>query len=326
MSFFPPILKPGDTVMVIAPTGGAEDVADDTIQHAISVLNNIGLQVRFADNWNAPFEFSQASIQRRVDDIHQAFADREVHGIFSLIGGLNSNQLLSCIDYNIIRQNPKAFCGYSDITVLQNAIYAMTGLATFSGPHLQTLGIKKGNEYTIEMMQKALFERVDFNLSASKEWSDDKWYRDQESRTFHNNDGYTVINQGKAEGTLIGGNLSTLQLLCGTQYMPKDKQVILFVEEDAAVDIHMFDRMLQCVCENLGSRLKGLLVGRFQVQSDIDSADVAKLVVVNKHLQNIPVIAGLDFGHTSPMATLPIGGKAAINVNNDLTEISIKCA
>ncbi len=326
MTILPPILKPGDTVMVIAPTGGAEDVADDTIQHAVSVLNGLGLQVCFADNWNAPFEFSESSIQKRVNDIHQAFTDKQVHGIFSLIGGLNSNQLLSRIDYGIIRQNPKPFCGYSDITVLQNAIYAMTGLITFSGPHLQTLGIKKGNDYTIEMMRKALFERVDFNLSASAEWSDDKWYRDQENRAFHNNDGNIVINQGEAARTLIGGNLSTLHLLCGTKYMPKDEAVILFVEEDAAVDIHMFDRMLQCVCENLGPRLKGLLVGRFQLQSGITSVDVAKLVAVKKHLQSIPVIASLDFGHTSPMATLPIGGKAAITVNNDLTEVSIQGA
>lgn len=310
--------------MVIAPTGGAEDVADDTIQHAIAVLNSLGLQVRFADNWNAPFEFSESSIQKRVSDIHQAFTDKEVQGVFSLIGGLNSNQLLNHIDYSIIRQNPKPFCGYSDITVLQNTIYAMTGVVTFSGPHLQTLGIKKGNDYTIAMMQKALFGRVDYNLSPSPAWSDDKWYRDQQNRTFHHNEGYTVINQGNAEGTLIGGNLSTLQLLCGTQYMPKDDAVILFVEEDAAVDMQMFDRMLQCVCENLGFRLKGLLVGRFQLQSGITSVDVAKLVAVNKHLQNIPVIAGLDFGHTSPMATLPIGGKAAITVNNGLIEISIQ--
>lgn len=321
MGFFPPPLKPGDTVMVIAPTGGAEDVADDTIQHAVTVLNNLDLQVRFADNWNAPFGFSEESIQKRVNDIHQAFIDKEVHGIFSLIGGLNSNQLLNHIDYNLIRQNPKPFCGYSDVTVLQNAIYAVTGLVTFSGPHLQTLGVKKGNDYTIAMMRKALFERNSFALLPAEKWSDDKWYRDQENRTFNSNEGYTIINAGIATGILIGGNLSTLQLLCGTKYMPADNEIVLFVEEDKAVDIGMFDRMLQCVCENLQGRLKALLVGRFQNESNVSASEISKLVTVNKYLYDIPVVAGMDFGHTLPMATIPIGAK--IKVGTDGGEYSV---
>lgn len=320
MGLLPPPLKHGDTVMVVAPTGGAQDVAETTIQHAIEVLNGLGIKVRFADNWNVPFAFTAQSIQQRVSDLHQAFADKRVQGIFSLIGGLNSNQLLHYIDYDLIRNNPKVFCGYSDITVLQNAIYSQTELVTFSGPHLQTLGVKKGNEYTIDMMRKAFFGSEAFQLQPSQTWSDDKWYRDQENRRFNTNEGYTIINGGSAKGALIGGNLSTLQLLFATKYMPAEEAIILFVEEDKAVDIGMFDRMLQCVCENLQHRLKGLLVGRFQNESNIMPSDVRQLVTVNKYLQAIPVLSGIDFGHTLPMATIPVGGTARVEGSNILIE------
>lgn len=316
MGYFPPVLKSGDTVMIIAPTGGAECVADATAVHAIQILEKLGISVKFSHYCKEEIEFNQESIERRVQDIHEAFRNPEVKGIFSIIGGMNSNQLLNHIDYELIKNNPKAFCGYSDITVLQNAIYKMTGMVTFSGPHFQTLGIKKGNEYTVEMMRKALFERGNLEIIPSEHWSDDPWYLDQENRNFRVNEGATVINSGKAEGILVGGNLSTFQLLCGTRFLPDDQDIILFVEEDDIVDIEAFDRLLQSVAENYKDKIKALLVGRFQDASNLKVLDISKFVAVNPYLKDIPVLSGLDFGHTSPMATIPIGARAIVSAES----------
>lgn len=323
MGYFPPALKSGDTIMVVAPTGGAACVAEATAAHAIQTLKELDINVKFSKHYKEEFLFSQDSIEKRVQDIHDAFSDPDVHGIFSIIGGMNSNQLLGKIDYELIKRNPKTFCGYSDITALQNAIYKMTGMVTFSGPHFQTLGIKKGNEYTVNMMRKALFERGDIAFLPSLHWSDDPWYLDQENRNFRSSPGTTVINAGSASGILVGGNLSTFQLLCGTHYLPDDQEIVLFAEEDDLVNDEAFDRLLQSVTENYQGKLKALLVGRFQDPSNISPLDVKKFIDVNSHLKSIPVLSGLDFGHTSPMATIPVGARVSINATGDESNIII---
>jgi len=323
VGYFPPLLKAGDAVMIIAPTGGVNYVAESTIQHAIKTLGILGLDVRFSKYCMEEMEFNQQSIENRVTDIHQAFCDPQIKGIFSLIGGMNSNQLLNAIDFDLIGNNPKVFCGYSDITVLQNAIYQKTGMVTFSGPHFQTLGIKKGNDYTIKMMQKALFERHDFILPPSPYWSDDPWYKDQENRNFRVNQGAMVLNAGTAQGILVGGNLSTFQLLCGTDFLPDAPDIVLFAEEDDIVDMEAFDRLLQSVTQNYKNKIKAFLVGRFQDASAISPTEVRKFIDVNQYLRHVPVLSGLDFGHTLPMATIPIGAHVSIKALDDKSEVII---
>jgi muramoyltetrapeptide carboxypeptidase LdcA involved in peptidoglycan recycling len=149
-----------------------------------------------------------------------------------IISGFNSNQLLKDIDYNLISNNPKVLCGYSDITSLQNAIYAKAGLVTYSGPHFSTFGMLKGFNYTQDQFNKCLFNSDPFLVSPSEVWSDDAWYADQENREFIENLGFKVWNEGEAEGTIIGGNLGTLNLLQGTEFMPSLKDSILFLEDD----------------------------------------------------------------------------------------------
>jgi muramoyltetrapeptide carboxypeptidase LdcA involved in peptidoglycan recycling len=129
--------------------------------------------------------FGSSSIEERIEDLHQAFADESVDIILTTIGGHNCNQLLKHLDYQLIKENPKVIVGYSDITALTNAIHAKTGLITYSGPHFSTFGMKKGVDYTIDYFQKCLMMEDPFTVNPSTHWSDDAWYLDQENRTFH---------------------------------------------------------------------------------------------------------------------------------------------
>ena len=259
----------------------------------------------------------------RVADIHEAFADKNVKAVFTIIGGANSNQLLPYLDYDLIKANPKVFCGFSDITALLNAIYAQTGLVTFSGPHFSSLGMLKGADYTLENLKIMLMgERVN-HVQSSAEWSDDLWFLDQENRQFIKNEGYWRLHDGEAEGTLIGGNLGTFDLLLGTKYRPAfAKDTILFIEDTEGSDIAAFERNFQALIyqPDFGN-VKGILIGRFQKGSKVTREQLEYIISTKRELRNLPIWANLDFGHSTPLLTIPVGGTAKISSNGLLIQI-----
>ena len=125
---FPNKLKAGDEVRVVAPAKSMGIISPENKAQAIKILTAMGLRVTFGKHVDELDIMQSSSIESRVTDLHEAFADPNVKGILTVIGGYNSNQLLSYIDYELIRQNPKFFCGYSDITAVANAIYAKNGV------------------------------------------------------------------------------------------------------------------------------------------------------------------------------------------------------
>lgn len=310
-------LKKGDKVMVIAPARGLKMIGKDAREIATERLNSLGLEVVFAPNTNdANWDYmGSSSIEKRVADIHSAFSDKSVKAIFTVIGGFNSNQLLEYVNYDLIKNNPKIFCGYSDITAISNAIHAKTGLVTYYGPHYSTLGMKKGCDYTFEYMIKMLLEDGNANLTPSPIWSDDLWFLDQENRDFEANEGYWVINKGQAKGTIAGGNLCTYNLLLGTPYRRKfNEDTILFIEDTEAMPLQDFDRDLQALMhQDDFHHVKGLVIGRFQKGSKITKEGLEFVISTKEKLKNIPVVANVDFGHTSPILTIPLGGTATID-------------
>ena len=136
--------------------------------------------------------------KKRAEDLNEAFRDKNVKAILTVIGGFNSNQIIKYLDYEMIKNNPKILCGFSDITILLDTIYAKTGLVTYYGPHFSSFGMKKGFEYTFEYFKKMLLDDGNAKVESSKEWSDDAWFIDQENREFIKNDGMVVINEGEA--------------------------------------------------------------------------------------------------------------------------------
>ena len=229
---FPKRLKKGDEVRVIAPSRSMKILSEDTIKRAKEKLESLGLVVTFGKNSFKYQEFYDCgTIEERLEDLHDAFKDKKVKAILTAVGGYNSNQLLPYIDYELIKNNPKIFCGLSDITALQNAILKKTNLITFSGVHFSNFGMKENFEMSFNCFKKMFMENKNKHiLPVSQQFSSDTWYLCQNNRTFQKNAGLISINKGSAKGTIIGGNLCTLNLLQGTEYMPKIENCVLFLE------------------------------------------------------------------------------------------------
>lgn len=245
-------------------------------------------------------------------------------GVLTVIGGFNSNQLLRYTDWSIIQQNPKILCGYSDITALNNAIFAKTGIVGYSGPHFSTFGQEKGMDYTIEYFKKCLFEEKSFSIKPSPDWSDDEWWMDQQNRNFMTHSGWLVIHEGKIRGRILAGNLDTFGLLQGTEYFPKIKSTVLFLEDDYQTKPEHFDRNLQSLIHQPGfEKIRGLVIGRFQKKSNMSNETLIKIIQTKKELENIPILANVDFGHTEPKITFPIGGTCSMDANTNKPKLTI---
>jgi muramoyltetrapeptide carboxypeptidase LdcA involved in peptidoglycan recycling len=320
----PAKLHQGDEIRIIAPSTGLKIIGADCRQIAKERFASWGLKVSFAKNTtDENFDyFGSSNAALRAADIMEAFTDAKVKAIFSIIGGFNSNQILPFLNYDVIRQNPKIICGFSDITALLNGIRAQTGLKVLYGPHYSSIGMLKGNEYTLEMLKPMLFEE-EANWEATPVWSDDLWFLDQQNRQFTDNEGWWYINPGRAEGTLEGGNLGTYVLLNGTPYQPKWQNPTILAVEDCftaeAADAKYFLRQLQALAQREDFKyVKALLIGRFQKSSNVSKETLTEIVRHIPQLANLPVIGNMDFGHTTPIATLPLGGFCRIEENKVL--------
>jgi len=326
---FPEKLKNGDTVRVITPARSLAMpwISEELKEEAKDKFQKLGLNLTFAEHVNEIDDFNSSSIESRISDLHEAFRDKLVKLVITVIGGFNSNQLLRYLDYDLIKSNPKILCGYSDITALANAIYAKTGLVTYSGPHYFSFGDKKGFDYTLDFFKKCLFSVEPFDLRPVEVWSDERWANNQEKRNFINNEGYWVVNEGKTKGIIIGGNQCTLGLLRGTEYFPDLTDSILFLEDDdmgTGVFNLEFDRNLQAIIHQPNfEKVKAIVFGRFQIASKITKDMLIKMIKSKKELDNIPIIANVDFGHTTPIITFPIGGVAEIEVSENNSRIRI---
>ena len=321
---YPRKLQVGDEIRVIAPSRSLSIITNESREVANKRFEDLGLKLSFGKHVEEIDEFASTSIESRIEDLHQAFGDKNVKAIITVIGGFNSNQLLKYIDWDLIKNNPKIFCGYSDITVLNNSFYAKTGLVTYSGPHYSSFGQELYLDYTLEYFKKCLLSNEPFEIKSSQDWSDDPWFMDQKNRNLIKNSGWLVINEGQAEGTILGANLCTFNLLQGTEYMPDMKDSILFLEDDEESKPHAFDRDLQSLIHlpEFGG-VRGIVIGRFQKASGMTDAKLKKIIETKSELKDIPVIANVDFGHTDPKITFPVGGEVKIKADNNSPEITM---
>ena len=300
----PQKLNYGDEIRIIAPSSSLTRVRSDIFDSALAFLQEQGFNVTFSKNCRETNMFLSSSVRSRVDDIHEAFADKNVKAVMACIGGFNANEILPYLDYELIRANPKILCGYSDITALLNAVYAKTGLVTYHAPHLAALGFLNEREYTQKYFSECMMSDSSFAVTPSEAAQD-----------------YTVIQEGRCEGEIIGGNLCTLNLLQGTPYMPDIKNKVLFIEDDNIMGDYFvceFDRNLQSLLQVSGAEtIRGIVFGRFDESCKM-TEDIIKAIVKDKVSPDIPIVFGVDFGHVFPMFSFPIGGRVRLSVNNSI--------
>ncbi|MGQ7375086.1 S66 family peptidase [Streptococcus suis] len=304
-------LKKGDHIRVVSPSSSIERIGGfEANLAAKEKLEELGFKLSFSEHYFENDIFDSAPIASRVADLEAAFADESVDAILTTIGGFNSNELLPYLDFDLIARHPKIFCGYSDTTALLNAIYAKTGIPTYMGPAYSSFKMVQAQQYQTEAWLKAVTQDS-YELIPSPEWSSDAWYLPDAPRTFYPTE-WKIYNPGKASGIAIGGNISTLNLLTGTEFAPRPDNYILFLEEAEDDDYLIIARHLTALLQAYPNP-QALVLGRFPKETKM--TEEILLAILDKHpiLKKVPVLYDLDFAHTQPLFTITIGGQLELD-------------
>lgn len=195
----PNAIKPGDTIGVIAPAGIIREKDEEYIQNSTKLFEDLGYKVKFGKYVRANTLGYGATAKQKAEDMNNMFADKEVKAIICVKGGEDSNTTFDYIDYEMIKNNPKILCGYSDITSIANAIYSKTGLVTFSSATFKSLTAWETDYSFQEFIKRFQDKSLELGIEA---------------------DEYDTIQNGIAEGELVGGNLSlTTKLVSGKYHL-----------------------------------------------------------------------------------------------------------
>ncbi|HFI0015281.1 TPA: S66 peptidase family protein [Streptococcus suis] len=304
-------LKKGDHIRVVSPSSSIESIGGfEANVAAKKKLEALGFRLSFSEHYFENDIFDSAPIASRVADLEAAFANETVDAVLTTIGGFNCNELLPYLDFDLIAQNPKIFCGYSDTTALLNAIYAKTGMQTYMVPAYSSFKMEQGQQYQTTSWLNAVTQDT-YHLTPSLEWSSDAWYLPNAPRTFYPTE-WKVYNPGQASGIAIGGNISTLNLLTGTEFAPRPDKYVLFLEEAEDDDYLIIARHLTALLQTYPNP-QAVVFGRFPKETKL--TEEILLTILDKHpiLKKVPVLYDLDFAHTQPLFTITIGGQVEID-------------
>lgn len=299
----PKRLSIGDTIGVVSPASPSERFSE--VPRAKAYLEGMGYKVVVAPNVNRRRGITSASEDERVADIHEMFRRDDIDAVFATQGGYGSGQLLRKLDYDLIRNNPKIFTGFSDITSLHLAINRECGLVTFHGPGMARFNEEELTDYTKENFFAALEGKLGE-------------IRPKDPKTYLH-----VIHEGTTEAPVIGGNLTLITASLGTPWEIDTRGKILFIEE---VDSEpwMIDHMMSHL-RNAGKLddAAGFIISDCPTcvphminpgfLSDMSTEDVLEYYL--RPLKK-PALYGLPLGHGDDMATIPLGACARLDADN----------
>jgi len=297
----PGILKKGDTIGLVAP---GSYISQNQLDESIKNFEELGYKVKYNNSILDKHGYLAGFDKDRAQDIHSMFLDSNVKAVVAVRGGYGCARLLPYLDYELIRKNPKIVMGYSDITSLLYGLYSKTGLVSFHGP----VGTSTFNEYSVNHLNNTV-AKINGNYEM-------KNLPDEEDKI-------TVIKNGVAEGELIGGNLSIVVSMIGTEYDIDTENKIIFLE-DIGEEPYRIDRMLtQMRQSGKFNKCSGVVLGIFRrCEIDQNDPEFENSLTLKQVLQDrlgdlgIPVIYGMSFGHITNKFTLPFGINAKIDTYN----------
>lgn len=328
----PKMLKVGDKIATISLSwgGAGEPELRWRYEQGVDRLRNVfGLEVVAMPNSLKGGDYLYENPQARAEDLMNAFKDPSIKGIFSNIGGSESIRLLPYIDFDVIRENPKVFIGYSDSTVTHLFCHK-AGISSFYGPAILMDFAENVvmHEYTVEALKKALFA-VDAigEVKPATEWTSERleWIVENKDkkRKMNPNKGYELLQgSGVVQGRLIGGCIEVLEFAKGTSLWPAEeywKDSILFFETSEELPT---PGQLEYWLRNYGTQgilqqAKGIIFGKPQNEKYYEEyKESIRLIMKELSLDNLPILYNLNFGHTEPKFVLPYGANAEINCEN----------
>lgn len=280
-------LKKGDTIGLIAP---ASSVNREKLKEAIKNLEELGFNIKIGKSVESVWYSFAGTDEDRAKDINNFFQDRDIDAIMCVRGGYGGIRMLTLLDYENIKKNPKPFIGYSDITSLHMAFFKKCNLKTFHGPMAVSNFSESYNMETLNNFIKVMDAREDYVVD-------------------NFNEKLFFYNKLKGSGQLVGGNLAVLVSSLGTEYDLDYRDKILFIE-DIGESTYKIDRMLWQL-KNLGifNRVSGVILGDFANCNKSSEDDMSLQEVFDSHFKTLkkPVCYNLKSGHCTPMLTLEFG-------------------
>jgi muramoyltetrapeptide carboxypeptidase len=300
----PKRIAAGDTIGLVSPSGITR--SRDKVAVITETLDALGLKIKVDEHAMDRYGYLAGTDRDRAKAINQAFADPEIDGILTFIGGWGCARLLPLLDYELIGSNPKFIMGFSDITALLIAIYAKSGLVTYHGPS----GRSTWNQFSVDYVRKILFEGEKVVYENPQRLGDNLALVSNRTVT---------ITPGLAQGRLVGGNLTVLTALMGSSYLPDFRDHILFVE-DIGEGIYRIDRMMtQLKLAGVLDQISGFIFGHCtdcDPDSGISSFTLEE--VLEQHIKplGIPAFRGAMIGHISDKFTVPVGIRAEMDADS----------
>jgi len=326
-------LKTGDKVATISLSWGGAGDGDILWRYHIGkkrLEEEFGLEVVEMPNTLKGTEFIYNNPQKRAEDLMAAFEDKSIKAIFSCIGGNESVRMIPYIDFDIMRNNPKIFIGYSDTTVT-HMLCLKAGISSFYGPSILAEFAEniKMFDYTKHWIEKALFNNgVIGNIDPSPVWTSEylPWEEKNKltERKTQPNSGYELLQgSGIVKGHLIGGCIEVLEMLKGTEVWPSremwDNAILFFETSEDKPEPAYFEYWLRSY-GSLGilQKANGIIFGKpYDNMYYEDYKEVIHKVITKElGLKDLPILCNMNFGHTAPMITIPYGAMAEIDCDN----------
>ncbi|MGA0073157.1 MAG: S66 peptidase family protein, partial [Steroidobacteraceae bacterium] len=291
-------VRPGDKIVLVSPATAAFETQPMEIM--ADAFRTLDLEVTLGGNFYQRHGYFAGTDAERAADINAAFADPSVKMIFAR-GGWGSARLLPLLDYETITANPKVLLGYSDATALITGVHAKTGLVTFHGP-------TPVSRFSAEYIRRVVMDGEALEMSNPVDIP--------ENKTVQTEDRIQVLRPGKARGRLLGGNLTVLTAIMGSEYLPNFDGAILFLE-DVNEAVYRVDRMFtELKLAGILDRIAGFVFGRC-TDCDPDSSygSLTLEEVLKEHILplGIPAFSGSMIGHISEQFTLPLGIDAELD-------------
>lgn len=315
----PKKLQKDDIVSIISPSGGVPDELKDRFNKGVKFLERLGLKVKIGKNALKRFYYSGGTVIERLSDIHDAFSDKEVKAIIMSIGGASANHLLEGLDFGLIKDNPKIFCGISDGTTLLNPIFSKSGLITYHGPDLIfTFGLPMSPMIRVNLI-KTLFDGTVGQLQQNPDWKGLAKLNKNEKYK-----GWCCIRGGKANGKLIGGNIYCLLSLENTDFRPKYDGSILFLEAYmvSVEDLHQaFVHLRQA---KVFEKINGLILGHFygsHMEDKQQDREISEIILDVTKGYSFPILEIGELGHNVENYIFPIGCMATIDADKNFFSI-----
>lgn len=329
-------LQKGDTIGIISPSAPLANLVPHRVRRGVAMLKEIGFKVKIGRHALEITGHTAGKPKERAEDINEFFKDRQIKAIFTFIGGNHSNQILKYLDFDLIKTNPKIFLGYSDATVLHFAFYTKANLITFYGPAVLTQFAENPKifSYTEKYFKKAvMIPRPIGEIVPSPQWTDEilDWFKKEDlkkPRKMKKSKSWLWLKKGKAEGCILGGCISSIIHLRGTEYWPDFSDSILFWEipesegdftkgeSIATIDAYLTDLELSGVF----NQIKGMIIGRPFGYTSLQTDELIKLIKNKFKKCKIPILFNIDIGHTDPMTTIPLGVKVKIDSKKEIFE------